>query len=66
IAADADPDIDHLSGMASTVFFLRLPTFSLETGNIYVIISLPCNVRPPKVKLDLLLRCRPVLSVCGA
>ncbi|GJS19014.1 fanconi anemia group J protein, partial [Tanacetum coccineum] len=51
IAADADPDIDHLSGMASTVFFLRLPTFSLETGNTYVIISLPCNVRPPKVKL---------------
>ncbi|GKD59283.1 fanconi anemia group J protein, partial [Tanacetum coccineum] len=62
-----------LQECATQVFFLRLPTFSLETGNTYVIISLPCNVRPPKVKLDfslpckdLLMRSRPVLSVCGA
>ncbi|GJR87356.1 WRKY transcription factor 6 isoform X3 [Tanacetum coccineum] len=58
-ATDVDPE----------VFFLRLPTFSLKKGYTYVIISLPCNVRPPKVKLttiriwDLMLEAVPKLSV---
>ncbi|GKA60965.1 fanconi anemia group J protein [Tanacetum coccineum] len=67
IAADADPDIDHLSGMASTVIeglFSSLTYFFFWNWENHVCdYQLPCNVRPPNVSgLQLVLQGQTIKS----